>query len=248
MYYPPQETFEPEASRQEANWFELFEQETENEVSKPVSPLGVPRTSKGAANQGTRRPGSSMLRPVIRTQRGPNAVPRTGQSVTLQRVRRGDTLGGPGVVGPDFFVNNMSPAAADYQTRAGGLPKGMGYYVSGYVQREIKNKKTGQARTVRTRSDVQFDGYQQGRLIDTKFYEQSGKFVRSYHAFMAGQTGEFANYASKKAAELLQQARDQLDVAGKVPIVWRVPSVEARTILRQLFRANNVRIDVELYP
>jgi hypothetical protein len=61
----------------------------------------------------------------------------------------------------------MSEAAAAYQTRAGGLPPGMGYYVN----------RPGNS------VPVQFDGYQGGELIDAKYYLENGYFVRGGNAF-----------------------------------------------------------------
>jgi hypothetical protein len=160
----------------------------------------------------------------------------------MTAIRSDATLGGPGEVRAECAVDNMNTDSAKYQSRAGRLPPGKGYYVKENVGGE--------------EIEVQFDGYLQptkgykkGRLIDTKFYEASGKFVRSYSIAKKSSilTG-FAKYSIDKAEELIEQARRQLSVAGSTPVVWRVPSKEASVALIQLFKKHKINIEVELFP
>jgi|SRR5580658_836989 hypothetical protein len=140
---------------------------------------------------------------------------------------------GPGSALRDFSINNMSEAAAAYQTRAGGLPRGMGYYVNG------------------PSGPVQFDGYLNGALIDTKYYESDGYFVKAANAFIENPNTSFAQnwYDYRIFGEgIVTQAQRQLTAAGNYPVVWRVASQEAAVLIRQIFGAFGLYIEVVYFP
>jgi hypothetical protein len=171
----------------------------------------------------------------------------------MTAIRSGATLGGPGKLLAECAVDNMNTDSAKYQSRAGRLPPGKGYYV---WEKDKDGKPVGEP--------VQFDGYLQptkrykeGRLIDTKFYEASGKFVRSYSiATNSSILTGFSKYSIRKADKLIEQARRQLSVADGTPVVWRVASVEAHAALCQLFeRTEDLKeeigkgkFEVEVFP
>jgi hypothetical protein len=143
------------------------------------------------------------------------------------------TASTPGVVMDDFAVNNMKAADAAYQSRAGGLPPGKGYYV----------RRPG------TPVPAQFDGYQGGELIDAKNYAANGYFVRGANAFIQNPNSGFAQqWVVRFIDGPLAEAQRQLQAAGNVPIVWRVASQEATTILQDIFKAQGIPIRVEYFP
>jgi hypothetical protein len=138
----------------------------------------------------------------------------------------------PGRILADFSVNNMSESAAAYQTRAGGLPPGMGYYVN----------RPG------TSVPVQFDGYQSGELIDAKYYLENGYFVRGANAFIENPDSPFAQVWVSRLQGMLAETERQLAAAGNVPMVWRVASQEAAGLLQQIFGALGINIRVVYFP
>jgi hypothetical protein len=146
------------------------------------------------------------------------------------------TESSPGVVMQDFAVNNMDATAAAYQARAGGLPAGYGYYVN----------RPG------TAIAVQFDGHIGGELIDAKNYLANGSFVKGANDYLQNPNTDFAQRWVTTRIEgengILAEARRQLAAAGNVPIMWRVASQEATTLIQQIFQANGIAIRVVYYP
>jgi hypothetical protein len=143
---------------------------------------------------------------------------------------------GPGQVLADFFQNNASEAAADYETRAGGLPRGFGYYVD----------RSG------TLGPVQFDGYYPGTLIEAKYYLPDGGFMRGAQAFIENPDSRFGYdwyWERVRGTDgILAQAERQLQAAGAVPVVWRVASQEGAVLLQQIFNVFGIEITVVYFP
>ncbi|MGO8794716.1 MAG: hypothetical protein ACLQLC_07835 [Candidatus Sulfotelmatobacter sp.] len=141
---------------------------------------------------------------------------------------------GPGSIVRDFSINNMSKAAAAYQARAGGLPRGVGYYIYG------------------PSGPVQFDGYINGALIETKYYESDGVFVKAANAFIENPNTKFAQewYDERVFGKhgTLAQAERQLAAAGNYPVEWRVASQEAAVLIQQIFGAFGFHIQVVYFP
>jgi hypothetical protein len=109
----------------------------------------------------------------------------------------------------------MSDEAAAYQSRVCHADRGWGYY----------------------RNGVQYDGYNQGALIDAKYYPEGGSMTKSL--------ARNSYWAGNRA---LEQAARQLEAAGGIPVEWRVASQTAASKLWELFRVNNVPIKVVFVP
>lgn len=120
----------------------------------------------------------------------------------------------PGAWQDDFSVNNMSKDAAAYQSRVTGAKPGKGYYVN----------------------DVQFDGFDKGKLIDAKYFTNDGRFMRDTW------------YQFNKAWSILDDAKRQLKAAGGMPIEWRVAGKEPAKLIRQLFATHDIPIKVVYWP
>lgn len=84
---------------------------------------------------------------------------------------------------------------------------------------------------------VEFDGFKGGKLLDAKFFEKGGRFVTAerYRIFYKGQS-------------LYHQAVSQVRVARGTPIEWHVPSKEAKDLLDQMMKANDLPIEVVVTP
>ena len=115
-------------------------------LARDVAPANVRDRLEDTATFGTRRC----------YYRGPNDPAGYPLADLWSGVHGRDRRQGAERFRDDLAVNNMSPAAAAYQSRVCGLPKGRGYYVGA----------------------VQFDGYKHGMLCEAKFYEADGRFVR----------------------------------------------------------------------
>jgi hypothetical protein len=121
---------------------------------------------------------------------------------------------GPGEWMDDFSVQNMSKDAAAYQSRVTGAKAGKGYYLN----------------------DVQFDGFEPGKLIDAKLYTNDGRFMRDQW------------YQYNKAWDILDDARRQLKAAGGMPIEWRVAGSNPAALIDQLFKTHGIPITVVHVP
>ena len=84
---------------------------------------------------------------------------------------------------------------------------------------------------------VQFDGYEGGKLLDAKYYPEGSSMTRSL---------ERDNYFVGN--KLLDQARRQVRAAGAAKVEWRVASESATGKIQQLFRVNDVPIEVVYVP
>jgi len=111
--------------------------------------------------------------------------------------------------------SNMSKQALEYEARACNKDPGKGYY----------------------KDNVQFDGYENSKLVDAKYYPKDSKMTKS----LQGENYFVGN-------KLLDQARRQLRAAGSTSIEWRVASEEAASKIRQLFQANDINITVVFFP
>jgi hypothetical protein len=138
----------------------------------------------------------------------------------LRQPKEGSTDGGPGRW---TRVNRGgSDQSKAYQESATGVRRGYEYRVNG----------------------VDFDGYENGRLIETK---------ADYSSFLDGNGGWkwfFRSVTRQGASQsgldsMLSQARAQLQAAGYTPVEWRVATNELRVALRQSLAENNISgIDV----
>jgi len=137
----------------------------------------------------------------------------------------------------DDFGSSMSEAAAEYQTRAGGLPAGKGYYLQ---------RPNG--------SWVQFDGPDPAAgdfefLIDAKYYTENGLFVKGANAYLADISSSLGEiWVDERVQPLLNEVARQLDAAQGFPIVWRVASEDAANLLTQIFTALDIDITVVHFP
>jgi hypothetical protein len=139
---------------------------------------------------------------------------------------------GPGEVFDDFSVGNMSSEAAEYQRKAGGLPIGKGYYVKAPDGRY-----------------VQFDGPPTNdNLIEAKYYQDGGSFVRGAEAFMKNPNSNFAQGWYDRALKDLDQAQRQVAAAGNLGVEWRVAGERSAELLQQMFNALNLPINVVHFP
>ncbi len=120
----------------------------------------------------------------------------------------------PGEWLDDFSVQNMSEDAKKYQARAMKAKPGTGYYVN----------------------NVQFDGFENGVLLDAKYYLDDGRFMRDQ------------GYQFKKAWEILDDAKRQLKAAGTTPIEWRVAGKQPAKMIEALFKTHNINIKVVFFP
>ncbi|WP_321545707.1 Tox-REase-5 domain-containing protein [Hyalangium rubrum] len=122
--------------------------------------------------------------------------------------------GGPGEwVQADEY---MSESARIYQAERTGAPKGYAYRVK------------------RGNDEVDFDGFDQGVLLEVK--------ATGYAQWITKKLDFLPNF--KGARKLLDQARRQDKVANGTPIRWIVAEETLAGALRKLFAFNKLRIDV----
>lgn len=110
---------------------------------------------------------------------------------------------------------NMSEEAAGYEARVCNKDRGLGYYVNG----------------------VQFDGFENGVLVDAKYYAENSGTTR----------GLLKNNYFLGTRAVTQGLR-QVMAAGGRQVEWRVASQSAVDKLRELFETNKIPVRVVFAP
>jgi hypothetical protein len=96
--------------------------------------------------------------------------------------------------------------------------------------RDYQEKITGHRNQAWVENGVKFDGYSDGRLIDTKAH---------YGDFVDSSTGQFKDWFSGKN-ELVNQANRQIQAANGIPIDWYFQESAAMNATQMLFNQNGI--------
>jgi hypothetical protein len=119
------------------------------------------------------------------------------------------------------YGTNMSEAAAEYEAKTCNKPPRIGF----------------------SRNDVQFDGieYPEKKLLEAKYWLKNQRQTKGLRAFANNPDSRFGNAVKER---ILSDAYRQLGAADGWTLEYRVASVEARDLLKQLFVQEKLPIEV----